>query len=321
MWIVRAGDGRVVGDVLRRAGEGPRAIDEGRVFIGRRRARRSDEPVRVGDAIRIGPRGDAGPKVEILLEERGLVACVKPAGLPSVPDHAGASRSLVALVAEAVGAKSSDLRVTSRLDREVSGVVVFALDDAAERRLRDARAAGAYERRYVALAAGALAEGGEWSAPIGRASDPRLRAVGGPEEKEATTRWRRVASVGGFGLRLGERGDGARGAAARPGDAGGTIALVAVDPLTGRTHQIRVHASHAGAPLVGDRAYGGPSRITLSSGRILTLSRVALHAARVSVAGVVATAPVPEELTALWRSIGGAPEAWDEAIRCRTGHA
>lgn len=96
--------------------------------------------------------------------------------------------------------------------------------------------------------------------------------------------------------------------------------MLAVEPQTGRTHQIRVHASH-GAPLVGDRDYGGPARVTLPTGGIVALARIALHAARVTVPGagaepLVATAPVPEELWRIWTDLGGDAEAWDRAVSC-----
>lgn len=310
IWIVRPGDGATVAEVLRRAGVERSALEEGRVFVGRKRATRLDQRVRAGDAVRIGPPSRAPAHVELLFEERGLVACIKPAGLPTVPDHTGASHSLVALVAKQLGRSASELRVTSRLDRDVSGVVIFALDDTAERLLREARAEGTYERRYVALAAGALGDGGVWSAPIGRAPSPRLRAIDGADPKPARTEWRTVARATGLCAARAHDGE------ARAGE--GVVALVAVSPITGRTHQIRLHASHAGAPLLGDRDYGGPSRITLTNGRVMALSRVALHAARVRVAGVTAEAPVPEELTRLWEQIGGAPDAWADAVRCDT---
>ncbi|HEX4447825.1 MAG TPA: RluA family pseudouridine synthase, partial [Polyangiaceae bacterium] len=90
---------------------------------------------------------------------------------------------------------------------------------------------------------------------------------------------------------------------------------------TGRTHQIRVHASHAGSPLMGDRDYGGPARVTLATGRVLELRRVALHAARVVVPGedgapLVARSPVPAELQALWSALGGDAAAWEFAATC-----
>jgi 23S rRNA-/tRNA-specific pseudouridylate synthase len=96
------------------------------------------------------------------------------------------------------------------------------------------------------------------------------------------------------------------------------IVLLSVDPLTGRTHQIRIHASDAGAPLVGDRDYGGPTRIVLPNGTIVSPSRIALHAARVVVPGpqgeIEARAPVPTELAELWSRIGGDPAAWARAV-------
>jgi 23S rRNA pseudouridine1911/1915/1917 synthase len=82
-----------------------------------------------------------------------------------------------------------------------------------------------------------------------------------------------------------------------------------------------VHASHAGAPLVGDRDYGGPARVTLPTGRVLEPRRVALHAARVVVPGasgalLVASAPVPPELASLWSALGGEAGAWELAASC-----
>jgi 23S rRNA pseudouridine1911/1915/1917 synthase len=308
LWVVRDGDGNTVEAIVVRAGEGRAAIEDGRVFIGKKRVTRPDHPVRAGDAIRIGAARtadtDKEPTIEILFHEDGLVACVKPAGLPTVPDHASTSRSLVALVAKAVGRRTEELRITSRLDRDVSGVVLFALDAAAEERLKAARAEGLYRRRYVALASIAtgtsLEEVGTWDAPIGRASDPRLRAIAGADAKDSTTRWRRIALTSG---RL-------------------EVALLAVDPLTGRTHQIRIHASHAHAPLIGDRDYGGPTRLVLPNGTIRSPSRIALHAARVIVPGVhgalEARAPIPAELAGLWSDLGGDASDWERALTAET---
>lgn len=286
VWVVRAGDGATLLAVLARAGEGAEAIDEGRIFVGKKRAAR-DQPVKVGDAIRIGPRA-AQAKIDLLFEREGVIACIKPAGLPTVPDHAGSAHSLVALVENRTGRKN--LRVTSRLDREVSGVVMFAIDEAAETRLKEARERGIYARRYVAIAAGQgdVGASGVWDAAIGRAKNPLLREVNGLEAKESTTKWRVAAATN-------------------------DAVLLAVDPETGRTHQIRVHSAHAGWPLLGDRDYG-PGKLTLVSGAIIAPSRIALHAARVSVAGLTAEAPIPDELTKLWTQLGGSAADWESAL-------
>ncbi len=83
-------------------------------------------------------------------------------------------------------------------------------------------------------------------------------------------------------------------------------ALLAAWPVTGRTHQIRVHASHAGAPLIGDRDYGAARTLVLPSGKVLAFERIALHCAHVRVADIVdVRAPVPAELRDLWRALGG----------------
>jgi 23S rRNA-/tRNA-specific pseudouridylate synthase len=90
--------------------------------------------------------------------------------------------------------------------------------------------------------------------------------------------------------------------------------LVCLDlwPVTGRTHQLRVHASAAGSPLAGDVAYGGTRRITLPNGRILSAGRAMLHCAafrmpnpaRPSELIALALEP-PEDMRKLWAAAGG----------------
>jgi 23S rRNA pseudouridine1911/1915/1917 synthase len=295
-WVVRSGDGRVVGEVLVRAAVDAGAVADGRVFVGRRRVIRADEEVCDGDVIEVAsPREDLG-LVAILLDGGDVVAVDKPAGIPTIADHGGAAHALVARVARTLGVDPSDLHPTSRLDRDVSGVVVFARTRAAAERLRVARAEGTYARRYVGIATGVPdPASGRWDSPIGRAPrDPRLRAVGGRDPVPAATRY------------------------ASCGRAPHGAALLAVSPVTGRTHQIRVHAAHAGSPLVGDRAYGGPTRLVLPNGRVQEPGRIALHALRVTVPNatgeaLVAVAPVPAALRDLWSALGGTPEAWELA--------
>ena len=282
---MRPGDGHTVAAVLLRAGCDDDAVREGRVFLGRRRVKRGDEAVRAGDELTVAPpRADAGDRAIILASTADLVAADKPAGIPTIPDHAGGAHSLLARVARTVGVDVSELHPTSRLDSSVSGVVVFTRTKEARDRLAQARTAGAYQRRYVAISTRAPAvERGAWDAPVKGVPARSLYVV--------------VARA-------------AAGAS-----------MLAVAPQTGRTHQIRIHASGAGAPLLGDRAYGGPTRVTLATGRVLEPGRIALHAARVVVPGadgrpMVISSPIPPELLSLWSALGGDAAAWEGALAC-----
>jgi len=248
------------------------ALDEGRVFIGKRRAKRGDV-VREGDEVRVNERRDVEATVTFLHRDARLVAVDKPAGIATVPDTRDAHNSLVHRVARELRVSPESLHVTSRLDRGVSGVVIFALSATARDDLQNARNSGRYFRRYAAIAARAPEpREGEWTAPVaGKPSRSKYRVVA-------------VAPRG---------------------------ALLAVDPVTGRTHQIRIHASGARSPLLGDREHGGSRTLVLPSGKVLALERIALHCARVAVEGIIdVRAPVPEELRAWWIAIGGEDAAW-----------
>jgi 23S rRNA pseudouridine1911/1915/1917 synthase len=300
-FVVGPQDGQAVREVLVRLGADKDAIHEGRVFVGRKRARSDGEPVREGDVIQVAaPSRTPPPDVRVLLVTRELAVVDKPAGISTIADQRGAAHALVATLARILGVRAAGLHSTSRLDRDVSGVVVFARTKAARQRLARARVEGAYERHYVAISAPTPLERGTWNAPIGRAKDPRLRSVEGPAAIPAMTRFCVCARA--------------------PGGA----ALLAVAPITGRTHQIRVHAAHAGAALLGDRAYGGPTRVALPGGRVIALTRIALHAARVVVpdeagGSVTLEAAVPQELAALWGDLGGSSDAWELATKCALG--
>jgi 23S rRNA-/tRNA-specific pseudouridylate synthase len=284
-------------DVLGRLGAGAeQALAEGRIFIGIRRALALADQVPAGaEVTRYGARAVADAPVTILAQAEGLVAVWKPPEIATIPDHRGRAGTLIARTAVALGIPERELFATSRLDVGVSGVVLFATTEAARKNVADARQAGRYARHYVALCEGTPSpERGLWTATIGRDRDPRKRRPAGRDAVPAETAYAVVAA--------------ARGAT-----------LLAAEPKTGRTHQIRVHAAHAGAPLLGDRAYGGAPRLVSATGAVVALERIALHAAWIDLAWggagrFFAEAPVPDDLRALWSAAGGDGSAWDQAV-------
>ncbi|HEY1957741.1 MAG TPA: RluA family pseudouridine synthase [Polyangiaceae bacterium] len=300
VWVVRAGEGATVDAIVAKLGDDEAALDEGRVFIQRstdpseagrrvrwRRAKRGDA-VGEGDEVRLVTRRDVSASVAILHHGGGIVAVDKPAGIPTIPDEHDAEGSLLVRTARAIGIAPGALHPTSRLDRAVSGVVLFAEDARARERLHNARISGRYFRQYVAIAArGPEPAEGTWREPIGRARDPKKRMVRGKDATDAETRYRILGT--------------SRGGA-----------LLAIEPVTGRTHQIRVHASDAGAPLLGDRDYGGPRTVVLPSGKVVALGRIALHCAHVKIDDLLdVRAPIPDALRGWWRDLGGDDAVWE----------
>lgn len=289
----------LLGDVLPRLGAGAAAaLTEGRIFVGKRRAAGKETLVRAGDeVVMYPPRAISVDAPRILAERDAMVAAYKPASIPTIADHHGRASTLQEQVAALLGVESSTLHTSSRLDVGVSGLVVFASTPTARARLASARRAGSYTRHYVGVASAPTdPASGSWTWPIGRAADRRHRAVGGADAQTAETHFRSAAT-------------------ARSG-----ASLLALSPRTGRTHQIRVHAAHAGCPLVGDTTYGGPARITAGDGTVVRVARIALHAAWVEVPSACGDtwrveAPIPEDLATIWSALGGDPSGWAAALR------
>lgn len=221
----------------------------------------------------------------VLFSDNHLLAVAKPAGLPTVADESG-DESLQELAKAHVRAEKSKpgqvfLGVVQRLDRPVSGVVVFARTGKAASRLAAAFRERRVEKRYLALtekppreARGQLEQ---WLAKDQVANV--VRALAG-ERAGAQLARTRFALVREFEFE------------------GGRRALVELEPATGRAHQLRVALASLGAPILGDLKYG--------AARPLADRSIALHASELSFPHptrgepVRIACPVPER--AWWRA-------------------
>lgn len=262
-----------------------RAIEQGGVFLDGRRCKVASRQVRAGYEITVNleeggraPAADAAlDRARLLYADEHLVAVDKPAGVPAQPTLTTDRGTLPRLVAALLG---EEVTLVHRLDRETSGVTVLARTKAAAAALAEAFRVGGPEKTYLALCARAPAPPeGRLEAAIGK--DPRragLRQVS-PGGDAAATRYRTLATA--------------------------QAALVEARPETGRTHQLRVHLAHLGAPLLGDPKYGGPRMVGA-----VGVPRVMLHARRLELAHpatgspLVLEAPIPTDFLELSAALG-----------------
>jgi len=238
------------------------------------------------DLTGMGDVPPEGPPVEVRYRDTYLLIVSKPAGLPTHPTVGRLSGTLVnRLIGMGVPLSSAGgpLRpgIVHRLDAGTSGLLIVASTDQAHHALTAMIRRHEVDRRYLALVRGAV-EHDRFAvdAPLGRVgSRIRVRAVTG---KEAETR---------FEVR--DRFDRAT--------------LLEAAPTTGRTHQIRVHLSAVGHPILGDRTYGGGG----DDAKRLGLTRPFLHSWRLSfehpITGVRIEVqdPLPPELILALRRVGG----------------
>lgn len=195
---------------------------------------------------------DRGVPPEFLHCDATLIVAVKPAGLLSVPGRGDDKQDCLATRVQAV---YPDALIVHRLDMATSGLLVFARGAAAQRRLSDAFARREVDKRYAAIVAGHLAQAeGEIDLPLNADWPNRPRQHVDPVHgKPSLTRFRVLGH-----------------------DAASNTTRVELEPVTGRSHQLRVHLCAIGHPIVGDLLYAPPAVQALAPRLMLHARSIAL---------------------------------------------
>jgi len=220
----------------------------------------SNQPVHEGMLVRIvldGYTGDgqrnaqaSGEPLHVLYEDEALIAVHKPALLqchPS-PSRPAGSDTLEARVQRYLGAPAHPVH---RLDAETTGIVLFAKLPFAQAHLQQQMQAGAFQKTYQAWAAGVPSPAeGVIDVPIARMAPDSFTRVVRADGQSAISRYKTLETL--------------RSAA------GFSVSLLELSPVTGRTHQLRVHMAHIGCPLLGDARYHTPESREIA--QVLSLS-------------------------------------------------
>ena len=186
---------------------------------------------------------ESRPPVRVIYEDEALLAVFKPALLqchpsPSAPNG---SDTLEGRVYAYLGTPAHPVH---RLDSETTGIVLFAKVPYAQAHLQQQMQAGTFQKNYQAWVLGCpLPHTGVIDAPIARENPDSFTRIVTPEGQCAASRYALLKSLD---------------------VCGATVSLLALSPITGRTHQLRVHMTHIGCPLLGDTRYATAESAALS---------------------------------------------------------
>ncbi len=291
-------------------------INEGAVSVDGA-VRKASHRVQPGESVTLEipaprPAGvEAEPiPLEVLYEDADVAVINKPAGMIVHPGAGANSGTLVAALLarfggiEGLSTVGGPLRpgIVHRLDKGTSGAILIARNDVAHRKLVDDFRDRRIEKTYMALLHGKIKGNmGTIELPVARDLRRRTRMTARRRDgRAARTDWRTRLRLDGF-------------------------TLIEADLRTGRTHQIRVHFSALGCPVVGDTLYGAPRQERVGSELLPPLARNFLHAARLAFIHprtsrrIEVRAPLPPELAEYLSAVGRAvqtdPASIDAALR------
>lgn len=198
----------------------------------------------------------------IVFEDNEVIILNKPAGIVVSPSETTKEKTVSDLVlshlcqpAPGVGERAG---IVHRLDKDTSGLLIVAKTEEAFRFLQRQFKDRTVEKEYIALVHGSLPEKGEISAPILRNPFNRKKFGIFPGGRNALTYYTVIDRTNAHGE---------------------SLSLLRVRPLTGRTHQIRVHLKYIGHPIVSDKLYGGRKMVRAD---LQFCPRLFLHASRIS---------------------------------------
>lgn len=227
--------------------------------------------------------------LKVLYQDEYLVAVSKPPHMvvyPCIGHSNGTVMNAVAYHIKKLANAGGPLRpgVVHRLDKDTSGAMIIALDDNAYYGLVELFKKRQIKKEYIALIYGTIKDSGKITLPIGRAAHDRKKmSTKSKTAKEAVTEWNTVKNFN-------------------------NCSLVKINIITGRTHQIRVHFSSIGHPVLGDRVYGRKTYIELKKGKI-NIPRQMLHSYKIEfihpIKGqkIEIIAPIPEDMEKIIKTL------------------
>lgn len=210
-------------------------------------------------------------KFEIIHETETFMAVNKPAGVLSQKDKSGED-DLAALLLKERKRTGQFLAPVHRLDRNVSGLILLAKSSAGAKELSQWMVEGKILRSYLAIAKGDPGESGRYEFRL-KKDEKNNQVFVRPDGEEAITEFTRLQKLG-------------------------NSSLVKIRLLTGRSHQIRVHFSHAGHALLGDKKYAKKPWSEI-------FHRPALHAFELEMPGLRLRAEPPQDFQDLLKKMGG----------------
>lgn len=272
-----------------------RLIDSGMVKVNGAPAKPSRK-LKVGEGVEIIKPPPQELKImpeeiqlEVIYEDDDILAINKPWGQVVHPGPGHSSGTIANAILRRMGGEPIEgseldklrmkLGIVHRLDKETSGVLIIAKNEVTHRRLSSLFAGRWIEKEYLAVVWGEISSEGEISVPLKRFMK---KIVVSDDGKWSLTKWKLESTSSG-------------------------LSVVRVLPITGRTHQIRVHFSHMGHPVLGDSLYGGagkrlkslPEKLKSAISKVIEEGGMFLHALSIKIDDLEISAPPPPEFEKL----------------------